>query len=401
MTSEQKYHNIVVVGAGGRCGALLPLFAERDDCNIVAIIEKNKDNHQKVKGWLDKYECKETLLLETLEELSEVSLFKKDQISQYDMAFIFTPEWTHADIFEQLVSANFNVFIEKPLATTKEEVLKIEELTQKTDRVVQVGFVMRYSPFYQTVKQTVDSGKLGQLVMIEMSERLLPIHGASNRRRWHRLIKNTGGFLNEKSSHDLDMMCWLKANQGVPVRLFSHGGQSFFNRNVTAKKCAECDEMQCPYRFKGFVGDDIPSSYNAPGKVAPDTCVYNSDADIMDNQSVTISFSDGTQGIFTLLNVSGVDGREIRIHGTEGMLYGNTKSNELTLHEYKGDIKRQLPIPESSSGHGGGDAVIIDKFFQCVKAGEQSMTTVSDGVKASLLAFAADKSVRIKQSVTL
>ena len=357
-------------------------------------MENNRDNHEKIHDRLDKLGLKDTLVIDSLSALPE----DKGRISPYDMAFILTPEWTHADIFETMINADYNIFMEKPLATTEDEVLRIGKLAARTERIVQVGFVMRYAPFFQTVKKAITAGKLGEIVMIEMSERLLPISGATNRRRWHRLVKNTGGFLNEKSSHDLDMMCWLKETQGKPVRIFSHGGQSFFNRQGMPQHCGECNDAQCVYRFNG---DVTQNSYNAVGKIAPDTCVYNSDADILDNQSVTIAFSDGSQAIFTLLNVSAVDGREIRIHGTKGMLYGNVKTNTITLHQYRGDKKEELPIASSSSGHNGGDAAIINDFFRCVKSGRQPTATVSDGVRASLLAFAADKSVKTKQVVPI
>lgn len=392
------FSNIIIIGGGARCEILLPLLVKYSNYHITAIIENNCDSHQKIRVQLDQLGAEETLIFESLTSFSESSLSGKLQAIPGDVAFILTPEWTHVNIFEELIKADYNIFIEKPLATIEEDVLKIQKLAMKTDRVVQVGFVLRYTSFYQIIKDAVASGKLGTLVMIEMSERLLPISGASNRRRWHRLKKNTGGFLNEKSSHDLDVMCWLKENQGKPIKVFSHGGQHFFNRHEMPLNCGVCNDMGCIYRFKGDINQN---SYNAEGKIPTDTCVYNSDADIMDNQSVIISFSDGTQGIFTLLNVSGVDGREIRIHGTKGMLYGSSNYNKITIHEYRNNKKQELPIPDCESGHYGGDAAIIDEFFHCVKSGKQSNSTISDGVQASLLAFAADKSVIDKNVINL
>ena len=384
-------HNIIIIGGGARCDVLLPLLVKQPNSKIVAVVETNSSSHPKLRAILDQCGASSAILTSSLD-----SLLEKQPISSTDVAFILTPEWTHVNIFSSLVKTDCHIFIEKPLATTAEEVVRIKQLADKTNGIIQVGFVLRYTSFYKAIKDTVTNGLIGELIMIEMCERLSPLSGSSNRRRWHRLIKNSGGFLNEKSSHDLDIMCWLKEHEAKPAYLFSHGGQNFFNKNGMPKNCKECNDLDCVYRFKGNVEQ---SSYNAVGKIPPDTCVYNSDADIMDNQSVTISFSDGTQGIFTLLNVSGAEGREIRIHGTEGMLTGNTRTKELSVLKYRENKELALPLPDDDSGHYGGDAIIIETFFQQIENADNSSTSIADGVQASLLAFAADQSVKTKSVI--
>lgn len=50
-------------------------------------------------------------------------------------------------------------------------------------------------------------------------------------------------------------------------------------------------------------------------------CVFHSDADIFNIQSITVTFSDGTQAIHTLIPYTGGEAhRSVFIHGTEGFL---------------------------------------------------------------------------------
>ena len=303
--------------------------------------------------------------------------------AQADIVFVMTPDWTHLDVVRKVIGAGCHAFLEKPVETTRAKVLEILKLARAGDRLVQVGFVLRYSAFVRKVKETVDSGVLGKLVMIQMNERLSLQHGAQFCRTWHRKVANTGGFLNEKCSHDLDLMCWFKAAQAEPVEVFSYGARHLAPPRDTPEMCADCAMPDCPWRKD-----------NAK-------CVFHSDGDIMDHQCVNIRFGDGTQGVFTTVAMSPVPGRDIRIFGTDGYLEGSLEEGRLRVNNYWDPAGlKDVPLG-ATDGHGGGDNRIVAEFLECVERHEYPLSTVADGVQASLIALAAERSVVTHAAVSL
>lgn len=76
--------------------------------------------------------------------------------------------------------------------------------------------------------------------------------------------------------------------------------------------------------FRDFAsGTSINGKSNMDDTFAPlGQCVYHLDSGVNDHQAVSIRFADGTQGIFTTISVSGMSGRDMMLHGTEGYREG-------------------------------------------------------------------------------
>ena len=136
---------------------------------------------------------------------------------------------------------------------------------------------------------------------------------------------------------------------------------------------------------------------DAPG----DLCVFHSDSDVMDHQSVQLGFDDGTQAVFLAVRSSGRLGRDVMIFGTDGYLEGELEQGKLLVMNYWKDQElRDESIPASNM-HGGGDIEIVKEFLECIDEGIRPLATVRDGARASMLAFAADKSTEERRLVNL
>jgi len=90
---------------------------------------------------------------------------------------------------------------------------------------------------------------MGRVVMIQMNERLTVQHGMKFKRSWHRMVQYTGGYINEKCSHDLDLMCWFKEPEATPVRVVSLGNRGYATSSVGETTCATCTRADCLYRM--------------------------------------------------------------------------------------------------------------------------------------------------------
>lgn len=316
--------------------------------------------------------------------------------------FVMTPEWTHLSVFRALVAGGYNIFLEKPVATTRQDAEEIERLSESYDKIVQIGFVLRYSPFYRKVKEWVDEDKIGRIVMAQLNERLTLNHGAKFKRSWHSQQRYTGGYLNEKCSHDLDLLCWFKEKQASPVRVASYGGRAFCRESIGETTCEACTQEQCPYRddlskYDKFYNGRVYLDHTAAGI---GKCVYGMQTDINDNQSCLLVFSDGTHGVFSSVTMSGVPGRDICLHGTKGVIHGRLEQGELTLVPYDGSSSQTYDL-DGLNAHGGGDTQVVREFVECVRTQNSPLSSVKDGVAATLLALDCDESAKQQRWVTV
>ena len=81
-----------------------------------------------------------------------------------DGVLLATPNQLHADQAIECIAAGVTVFIEKPVAHTLAEGLRVCEAAEKAGVKVLVGHHRRHSPILHKVVEVVRSGVLGQLV---------------------------------------------------------------------------------------------------------------------------------------------------------------------------------------------------------------------------------------------
>ncbi len=80
-----------------------------------------------------------------------------------DLCLIPTGIGLHEPMTVAALEAGANVFVEKPVAGTLQEVRAMEAAQKKADRFVAVGYQNMYDPIWRTLKQRVQSGAIGSL----------------------------------------------------------------------------------------------------------------------------------------------------------------------------------------------------------------------------------------------
>ncbi len=272
--------NIGIIGTGTRSVLYLNqiLAGVRENIFVKALADIDKDKLNKYAN--DYFTDKNMPSLYT--DFNEM-LEKED----LDMVFICTPDSKHTDIVIPVIKAGKNILLEKPMATTIEDCKAIYSESIKHNKYLYLGFVLRYTPLYRKVKEIIDSGVLGDIIAVEAKEMLEYLHGASYMRRWHRYKKNSGGFLNTKCCHDMDLLNWLIGSD--PLYISAFGSRSFFNPKKDAQeRCPGCKlKDTCRYFYK-------PEDYLEYNCVE-DLCVFNSEKDIYDNEIVNIQYENGVK----------------------------------------------------------------------------------------------------------
>lgn len=131
---------------------------------------------------------------------------------EFDAALVCTPTSTHSAIASQLIQAKKHVFVEKPLTYLSEDGEGLLELAKKNKVILTCGYIERFNPAVDVVKNLVISKKYGELVMLEFHrENRMPLH-----------IKDVG-IIYDTSVHDIDTAMWLFDD--TPEVVFARAGK--------------------------------------------------------------------------------------------------------------------------------------------------------------------------------
>ena len=83
--------------------------------------------------------------------------------SGIEAVVIATPVESHFELSMEALGSGKHILVEKPMATTVEDIDKIGVLAQQNNRVAMVGHTFLYNPAVRAVKEIIDSGKLGDI----------------------------------------------------------------------------------------------------------------------------------------------------------------------------------------------------------------------------------------------
>lgn len=109
----------------------------------------------------------------------------------------------HADLVIRALGCGKHVFVEKPLATDEEELARLVEAVQKTDKLIMVGFNRRFAPLVVEAKK-VFGGHSGPLSMIYRVNA-----GTVPAEHWTQDLDEGGGRVIGEVCHFVDLLQFL------------------------------------------------------------------------------------------------------------------------------------------------------------------------------------------------
>ena len=145
-----------------------------------------------------------------------------------DAIFIVTRHDTHADLVCRALETGKAVFVEKPLALTREELDRIIEVIAKTgnDRLM-VGFNRRFAPMLTKMKAEFGPASSGALT------RYLVNAGPLAADSWYRNDVLEGSRFTGEGGHFLDTLSWWA--DSLPEEVFAVGGPEQDDVQVTVR----------------------------------------------------------------------------------------------------------------------------------------------------------------------
>ncbi len=334
-----------------------------------------------------------------------------------DVMLICTPDRCHYAEAKEALLKDYDLLLEKPIAPYADQCKELSDLATSRGRKVAVCHVLRYTPFYQKIKQLLDAGTIGRVVNIQAMEQVCYWHQAHSfvRGNWRNSDLSSCMIL-QKCCHDMDILLWLTGKHCRYVSSF--GSLSLFRPDQApegaAERCVDC-HVDCPYNAVKYyldefhrTGDEWPQNVVAfePTEEKLLTalregpygrCVYHCDNNVVDHQVVNLELEDGATVNFTMTAFTAHGGRTLRVGGTMGELYCDMKQNVIRVMRYgqEDEVIDVRKLADDFSGHGGGDVRLVHEFIDLVR-GETEMsptlTAIDRSVESHLVALGAEES---------
>ncbi|HEX3029190.1 MAG TPA: Gfo/Idh/MocA family oxidoreductase [Clostridia bacterium] len=270
-----------------------------------------------------------------------------------DAFIVVAPTAYHKGIVVDAARAGKHILCEKPMAMDEYECDEMIKVTNENKVKLQIGFMRRFDESFMQAKEVVESGEIGDVVMVRSNTR-----GPSVPQKWMYDITKSNGPLAEVNSHDIDTLRWFTKSE-----------------------------------FKSVYA--IGGNYRSP-EALPDF------PDFYDNVTMNAQFENGVQGIIDGAQgvAYGYDAR-VEILGTKGIIFlGQVHEKSIAVCTKEKGITR--PIMNSWRYLFREAYLEEDRHFvDCILNDLTPKVTGTDGKMAVKVVKAGNKSIVEKKIVEL
>ncbi len=405
----------IVIGAGHRGRDTFGAYARShpDELRIVGVAEPVADR-------------RELFVSQHGLEAGQVTTDWRDLLArpqQCPIAIVATQDEQHTEPTLAAIAAGYHVLLEKPMAVTPLDCVRLITAAEDAGVMLQIGHVLRYTQMYAKVHELVAGGAIGDLITIEMNENVALWHHTHSyvRGKW-RCAPPSAPMIMAKCCHDLDLMAWYV---DAPCRtLASFGSNRHFtpanapHPDVPARCTDGCPvQQECPHdavRFYVNEADFWPwrdvslEPTEAARRAALETgpwgmCVYRTDKSTVDHQVVSMVFENGVTANFSMHGFAASPSRTFRLSGTKGDIRGSFEKRRLHVGEHLTGRMETIQAGDAIFGHGDGDDGLIGSFVDLVRrdARDEVLTSGQVSLQSHLMGFAAEEARVTGQTIDM
>jgi myo-inositol 2-dehydrogenase/D-chiro-inositol 1-dehydrogenase len=272
-------------------------------------------------------------------------------LEKMDGLVIASNSQAHCDmICRALKSGVRNIYSEKPVGMTLEEIAQIREtIKEYKANIFQVGYNRRFDSNYQKMKAALDAGKIGKPILVKMINR-------DDLWQEENLVKfapSSGGFIFDMCTHDFDAARWFLGSECRSV--CAVGGVYKFERI----KGIDIDNVALLVKFKNDAIGIFEASRNSASGYHMETEIFGTDGDIRVNSEPYVD----------RLIISDKDGYHRKGFGWFYAYWEKTYVSE------------------------------IAHFVNCIKDNKQPLVTLEDGCRTVEWAYAANAALKTGDTV--
>ncbi len=410
---DKKIVTVSIIGLGGRGGEAYGRYVAflKNKFKITHVCDIN---HTRLSKYGEIFEVPTENRFDNEDEF-----FKK---KWSDLLFITTQDRMHVRMAKKALELGYDIVLEKPISDSVEELQELTKLAHEKNRKIIVCHVLRYTVFMRKLKELLNAGEIGKLVSVDHTENVVYWHEAHSyvRGNW-RNTDVAAPMIMAKCCHDLDL---IQDFVGSKCKSVASMGSLFYfkpeNRPEGATdRCLDCKYVNtCVYSAKRIYVEmwknvGCPENvfpFNLITDVCPLTedalmeaikngpygrCVFASDNNVVDNQTVIMQFENGVTATLKMEAFVKQGGRDIRFFGTEGELDLCESEGTITLKKYFGDdtVWKLSDLTDDLEGHGGGDHRMIDSIYEIMTNENEALTTsIDNSIESHYMALAAEES---------
>ncbi len=385
-----------------------------DKMKVVAVADLNPDKVEKARKL---YDIPRENCFSSAEEM-----LRKEKLS--DVMVISTMDRQHVGHAIPALKKGYNVMLEKPISPEIDKCREILEVAKDCPGKIIVCHVLRYTVFYNTLKELMAGGRIGDVVSICANENVAYWHQAHSfvRGNW-RNAEETSPMILQKSCHDMDIFTWLTGKKCKAVSSF--GSTRHFKRECAPEGAAPycmggCKAKEsCIYDAEKIyitspktgrahnsanwmssilsVENTVESTYEALKAGPYGRCVYYCDNDVVDHQQTLLLMEDGSTISFTMCAFTENCYRYFKAMGTKGEIEADMLSGVIHIREFgkPEEVIDCKAIASDLKGHGGGDSGIVADFLDMLlndREATERTTTLENSMESHFMALAAEES---------
>jgi predicted dehydrogenase len=193
MTEEAV--RVGAVGLGRWAKVLADTIKRSDRLRIVNCFSRSQESRE---AFSRQYQCRSATSYQDLLNDPEI-----------EGVIVTTPNDTHAEPILEAAARGKAIYVDKPIAHTMAEAIKVDRACRAAGVVLSVGHSARRLQGNRKIKEIMDQGKLGKLVMAECNfsnDRSLEL--TPDKWRWYK-EKSPGGPLIQLAVHHTDTLNYL------------------------------------------------------------------------------------------------------------------------------------------------------------------------------------------------
>jgi predicted dehydrogenase len=299
-----------------------------------------------------------------------------------DAVAILSPDYLHEEHAAAALQAGKHVYCEKPLAITPEGCDRIIDEAEKSGKHLMIGFNMRYMSMYQTMKEIIDSGVIGDIKAVWVRH-FVGLGGYYYYHDWHGTAANTTSLLLQKASHDIDVIHWLTGSYATKVSAF--GSLDYYGGD-------QPNDLHCP-------DCEIKDTCSDVSLQTLTQCAFRQEVDVEDNNMLIMELEGGIKASYMQCHFTPDYSRNYTFIGTKGRLENDDVNDKIYVKTRKSGSWQEMSdityeMKKMPGTHGGADPRICQDFVNLVLYNKKPLTTHFAGRMSVAVGCAATESIR-------
>ncbi|WNQ12406.1 Gfo/Idh/MocA family oxidoreductase [Paenibacillus aurantius] len=184
-----------LIGCGAIADVHLKAMADTDGARIVEVASRDRSKAQQTG---ERFGCSWTT--------DYTQLLKRPDI---DVVCVCTSSGSHGSIGRDVLKAGKHLIVEKPIAMTAAEASAMIELARQSGLVLSVISQSRFNEHHRLVKQVLEEGRLGKLLLLEISRPYYRDQSYYDSADWRGTLAEDGGALMNQGIHSIDLLLWM------------------------------------------------------------------------------------------------------------------------------------------------------------------------------------------------